>query len=226
MRIALIVFGAAMLAGCQPDDVDNFVGEPSSPYFPFDGKRTWQYISTDLKLTYKRSAEMRSTEPDVIDNTNTYPVDYWVRCVQHDDECETGIERTITWSSDQIDGVRIWNWTEGNRDTVYFDPPLKIAAADMKIGQTYHTVHLGVTWTSTLVAKEECPIRYDGGPDLCLRFSITDGDDDPETGKGLVGDYWAGPGFNVVGFQFPGEEGVWELARSECEGCDEDRGRW
>lgn len=197
-----------------------------SPYFPFDGIRTWEFISTDMEMSFKRQANMRSTEPDVVDGVNTYPIDYHIKCVQHDEECESGLERTLSWSSNQIDGVHIWYWTEGNDPTVYFDPPLQIAEVEMKVGEAITTETGGAVWTSTLVAFEDCPIRFRGGPSRCARFTLTDGDENPETGAGLVGDYWASVNYNIVGFQFPDDEGVWQLANHQCEECQADNGRW
>lgn len=225
MRIGLILIGAALLAGCDQPEIEN-PGEPMWSYFPFDGVRTWEFISSDMSLTFKRKAAMRSTEPDVLDGVNTYPIDYHVICVQNDPDCVTGVERSLSWSSDKVDGVYIWEWTEGQNPTVYFDPPLHVADAEMKVGEVLTTETAGYTFTSTLTAFEECPIRYQGGPAKCARITISDGDDDPETGKGLVGDYWAGTNYNIVGFQFPEDEGVWQLSSHVCDDCAADNGRW
>lgn len=222
MRIVTLL--AALLAGCTPSNPYTYGGTKMVDHFPFDGVRTWQFVSTDQTVPYRLVAQMRADEPDVIDGMNVYTVDYISDCVRDEQGCvDQEILRTISWASDLVEGVFIYSWTEGAA-TTHFEPPLMVAGTEMLLGDELTTATAGATWTSTLLDFEDCPVHMTVDWRNCARFQIDDGDGNDLTGLGLAGEYWAVKGYNVVALRLAGEEGIWQLSKQSCEGqCD---GNW
>lgn len=213
MRWSVVgLVGLAACAGTPP----TYVGTDLYLMFPFDGVRTWEFVSTDPEISYALVAKMRSTEPDVHeDGHNLYPVDYFSECRQNDPDCVDGLIRTIVWANDEVDGTFIYAWTEGS-NTLTFDPPLMIADTEMRRDDVLTTETGGATWTSRLDALESCPVRLNVDWQ-CAKMVLDDGDDNPATGSGLTGTYWATVGYNVVAIAPEGGEDVWELSKQYCE---------
>lgn len=223
MRIQPIsVFALVALTACDGPQVE-FRGTKMQQLFPFDGLRTWEYISTDESVPHKLVGRMRSMEPEVMEGMNVYTVDYTKFCLANDPGCVDGDPvRTVKWASDEIKGVYIMEWSEGGGSAVTFEPPLMFADVEMKRDDTIETETGGAVWRLALDGFEECPVRMQVDWPECARLSLTA--DGGTGGQGLAGQYWAARGQNLVAMQIEGEGGTWELSKVTCEeDCD---GNW
>jgi hypothetical protein len=215
--------------GCTPDDQYQLGGLTMYDLFPFDGNRTWEFINEDKAVTWWLRAETREEDPidDLVEGHTVYHVDYTKYCRGEDENCTEGdLVRSIGWSSDVNDGVLIHSFTQGPAELTY-DPPLQVAGREMNVGDVSETTTDGYNFTSTLVAMEFCPVEInnDWGPN-CAHFRIEDGDTDPVSNQGLVGDYWAVKGLNVVAIDLEGDFGAWGLQTHECTPDEDCRGDW
>ena len=222
----------AVLTGCPPkQNPFGYSGTLMYELFPFDGIRTWEFISTDEELAYSLVGTMREQDPDAKvpkDGATLYTIDYTKNCRGADAGCTTGeVLRSITWSSHIEEGVRIHDFEDAN-GLVEYNPPIVVATAKMERDDVAETKADGYTWSSTLKATEACSVQMNVDWPDCVHFTLDDGDGDDTTNPGLVGDYWAIAGFNVVTFQLVSdivivdeeEVGQWELVGHDyiCEG--------
>lgn len=223
-----------LAAGCGPQDNIATSGEELWQHFPFDGVRTWEYISTDLSLSYKLIGQMREEDPDSEVNAehNVYHIDYSTDCVAADPECVDGeVIRTVAISSD-YDGVWIHTFAQGSA-TVTFDPPLVVAPDEVKVGEVVETTTDGIKWNSVLVGFEPCDgfVRMQGesfkASNCSAHLTLSDGDNNPDTNYGLAGDYWVARGLGIVGISLDGDDGaIWGLSKMICEPDDDCNGEW
>lgn len=208
------------LAGCGGNSFE-FGGSPVWELFPFDGERTWEYISTDQALSYKLKVTSL-LEPEVIGGVNVYTVDYTTECVRNDEECITGtVLYQLRWSSTVTDGVQLHGFSVDGGQLQAFEPPILVTEPDAERDDAFVTDAAGFTWTSTLLGVEECPISLNASWDECSLFEIV-----AEGGDGwpIAGKYWMTKGNGTAAMEITGEAGRWELSDLECAGeCD---GRW
>lgn len=212
------VFASAMvLCGCPPDDQFEYGGLQTYDSFPFDGNRSWTWISTDQEVTYWLVGQTRSEDPDPENpDYRIYNVDYSTDCRGADPDCVEGeVIRSVAWSSDINYGVYIHSWEEAG-DRTEFDPPLVLAGKQMKPGDSVVTETAGYEWTATLEGIEACDVNLNVVWNDCLRITLDDGDEDDRTNVGLTGTYWAIKSQNVVTFELVGEGGRWRLNDSDC----------
>lgn len=217
------------LAACSGQNQFTFAGSPVWKLFPFDGQRTWEYISTDESLSYKLVASS-ILEPEVVRNKNVYTVDYAVECVRTDPECVTGtLLRQLRWSSTVTDGVLVHGWSVDGGPLADYDPPVRITADMAERDDVFVTESGGITWISTVLGVDECPIHMNAAWDECTMFEVAadvDGDGAPDEGEGypLAGTYWMTQGNGTAALEIVGDSGQWQLSDLGCEGeCD---GSW
>src|SRR5687768_10557240 len=119
---------ALALLACSPEPLESgdIVGLWKS--FPFDGERTWEFLSTDTTLPYALYVTS-SDKPEVVDGSNVYPVTAETDCRAAGD-CEDEILWSIRWSSDTTSGVRIHGWTVGDEDPVELAPAILVSHPD------------------------------------------------------------------------------------------------
>lgn len=223
-----------LLAGCIPEDGITSGSEVLWQHFPFDGLRTWEYVSTDLEVTYKLVGTMREDDPnpEVSEDYNVYHVDFTTKCVAADPSCvDGGLVRTIAFSSDVSNGSLIHKFVQGSLDVDY-DPPLVIAPDDVNVGESYETITDGQKWSSTLVAFEPCDgiVKMQGdqyaASNCSAHLQLTDGDANSDTNQGLAGDYWVAKGLGIIGIKLEGDDGTWGLSKLECEPAEDCNGQW
>ncbi len=231
-RVLGATLAIAVLTGCGRGDYKpEYDGAAMYKLFPFDGLRTWEFVSDDEDLSYGLVATMRDPEgSETVSGTHLYTVDYAMDCRGPDQDCVQGeVLRTITWSSQSDEGVRVHDYEDAD-GFIAFEPPIQVADATMKRGDVAETD--GSTWTSSLGATESCQVRLNVNWPDCAHFTLDDGDDDETTNPGLVGEYWAIASYNVVTISLTAdltvvddnEVGQWELSKHECtDGCD---GHW
>lgn len=213
-------FLVILLGGCDGNQY-SFSGEPVWELFPFDGQRTWDYISTDESLSYKLIAQSLN-EPEQKDGSNVYTVDYSTECVAADADCVDGeILRKIQWSSDIDDGVFIHGFAVGSDPITELSPPLQISKEVAKRDDFVETSTGGAMWTATHMGTEVCPIRMNAAWDECTRIEIAV---DAGDGYPIAGSWWATKGNGVAAMEIATETGQWQISDVACEGeCD---GTW
>ncbi len=238
-RVIPAALAVILLTGCPPkQNPYSYGGTLMYEMFPFDGIRTWEFVNTDEELSYSMIATMREQDPEAKepkDGVPRYTIDYAKHCRGADPDCYEGeIMRTITWSSDLTEGVRIHDYEDTN-GLIEFGTAIQLAPSEMERDDVEETKTDGYTWTSTLIGAENCPVRMNVDWEDCMHLVLDDGDGDDTTNTGLVGDYWAIAGFNVVAILLtadittgPEDEewGQWELTDHECEPLEDCDGNW
>lgn len=209
-----------LLAGCAGNGF-TFPGTPVWKMFPFDGERSWGYISTDDAATYHLDTTS-SGEAEKIGGANVYTLVTVKDCIGSDPDCVDGDPAfRMSWSSDSVDGVQIWGYADGDGQYVELRPPIQVATAEMARGDTIETVTGGVTWTSTLDGIQECPIRLVAQWDECAAFTLTV---DGGPAYPIAGTWYATAGNGIAAFQHEEEEQRWEVYDIDCQG--ECTGEW
>lgn len=223
-----------LLTGCPATDQFTPGPEVLWQHFPFDGNRTWEYISSDLEVTYKLAGTTREDDPDpeVSEDFNIYHVDFATKCVAADPSCVDGeLVRTIAFSSDVTNGTLIHKFQQGSLDITY-EPPLVLAPDDTAVGEVYETITDGQKWSTTLVGFETCEgIVHMQGADFAAsncsaHLTLADGDANVDTNQGLTGEYWVAKGLGIIGIKLEGDEATWGLSKLECEPAEECNGQW
>lgn len=225
-----------LLTGCPAQDQFTTDGLELWEHFPFDGTRSWEYISTNLELDYKLQGDMRPDDPDpeVSEDYNIYHIDFTQNCVNPDSGCVDGqLVRTLGFSSDITNGTLIHTFNQGSVN-IEFDPPLVVAPKEFDtVGQTEDTSTDGITWSSTLVGFEPCSnvIAMQGSDfeksNCSAHLTLSDNDNFPDTNYGLAGDYWVAKGLGIVGISLEGDDGeIWGLSKMDCEPLEECNGQW
>jgi hypothetical protein len=216
-RVISGFFGAVVLsglAGC-PEEPLVTTGTEMEPYFPFDGRRSWEFIADDTNaFDYIQQARLREDFETVdIDGapTQAYTIDFFVDCVDDDLPCggdaRTGDPlRSIQISADSLKGVLIHGYAVGAGEMVSLDPPLKVAPARQVIGGSEESETDGTSFSSTFTGYEDCPVQRDVAWPECLRFDIEDG----ETAHPLGGTFWAVTTYGIIAFDMGGS-GLWKL---------------
>lgn len=208
IRAVVCTLSAAMLlGGCTDGDKFTYSGWRMADYFPFDGVRRWEFVSTDLSVPYKLVGDLQPV--DVVDGVSLHTVSYTRRCLGNDPTCEDGsFVRAMTWRSDRSRGVFL-HAADNGQGAVAFDPPVQVGLAEMKRNEVVTTETAGVTWTSEVVEVEPCPVQWNVDWPECLRLELRGG------ASSVSGDYWVINGFNIVAFDIEGEPARWELSKHE-----------
>lgn len=196
---------ALLLAGC--DSEVTYSGFDMTRYFPFDGERTWEFVSTDTSIPYKLVSTMDSNHSTGPDGEFVYAVSTSAVCVDTE-SCTDAWVRSIAWSSDRTFGTRVHS-LETPSGTTTFDPPLQMTDPDALTGDSVSTDVGGTEWTVTFEGLDTCPVIWtDQWGDQCIHLVLDDGG----AGSELAGDYWAITQYNVVAFALAGDTGTWELS--------------
>jgi hypothetical protein len=189
--------------------------------FPFDGEREWVYASTDPSVPYALRASCDGV-PELVDGENVYTVAYDEAC--DDGSCDDGARRfALRWSSDAIDGVYLHGFAVGEDPITALDPPVWVTDDVPDEGHPIETVSRGVTYGSTLVGTEECPVALDVSWPQCGRWHLTV---DVGDGYPIAGDWWAVAGNGVAGFQLATDGGQWRLTDFDCHPRNSCDGQW
>jgi len=218
--MTLFTFLAALM-GCAAETPDSGA-LVAYTYMPLtSGVYKWEFIallpdgeSADQEFHMVGANRQNGTpvyDPDA--GYQRYPVQYFKDCFQESETCIDGEEvMSFSWSSNASFGVEIWEF-EDSFGSHTFEPALDVLPARFDIGEVTVTQSGGVTFTSTIVAKEPCPTRAfagDNTPD-CLRVELDDGGAD----TGLNGTIWMMSGLGVVNFDFDAEDFQWSLLETE-----------
>lgn len=204
MGARLFAAAAALLAGCSGGSTYSYSGYVMENYFPFDGERTWEFVSTDTELTHKIVAELDPQPTTTGDGIEIYTIDYDLQCLEDGPLCDGGEPlRSVKWSADQTRGVLIHG--VGNES---YEPPITLAAPKMAVGDTVETETGGTLFTASFDQITDCPVKWTDAWDECVWLHLDDGG----AGVDVAGDYWAVTGYNVVAMQLTGDTGQWQLS--------------
>jgi hypothetical protein len=217
MRYSALLVTMALAAGCTGDDSLVFEGDDMARYFPFDGDRTWTYVTEDTTVPYLlvgQSAEDSELLED--GRTRVYTVNFTYQCfgvvapcdVDDDNDGVADVHGTqaFSWamSANTTSGVNI----HGHSDTT-FVPPIQLATARMVKGEDVASETSGINFTSSYVSQGECPAPYwgDNPPGDCVKFLVDDGG----VGSPMAGEFWSIYQFNIVAFTLESDGVPWQL---------------
>ncbi|MES2640438.1 MAG: hypothetical protein V4850_13175 [Myxococcota bacterium] len=192
-----------LVVGCTGDTLMR--GTNLASFFPTDGERRAEYVNAaagDIPWTLI----VEKLEPtETIDGAELVTFE-WSR----DDTGE--LLGAVKWSSSSAEGIAIHAWSGPDGAFVVFDEPVQVADDAMISGDTLDTPAGGVSFTSTFVGFEDCPVSWGEDFEGCAHLSIDDGDGDPMTGPLFAGDYWLaneqGPAWMIT----TGYAEKWDLA--------------
>ncbi len=179
-----------------------FKGTQMESYFPLDGDRQAVYGSDeaangfDLVVTKLEPAE-------TIDGAE-------VVTLEHSEEDAGVVLGAVKWSNS--DGVKIYGYrSDATSDFTMFDTPIVFAEQFMRKGDEMVTETNDMTFTSSFVAVEDCPVLW--GPDWkeCVHMRLDDGDGDDSVGPLFAGDYWLVTRYGPAWMQTTGVAAKWNL---------------
>lgn len=211
--VLFAMVGVSAMSGCPQDPPLN-TGSEMEPYFPFDGRRSWQFINEDaLAYDYLQLATL-SEDFETIDvdgaTTQAYTLTFVKDCVNDDTGCADGtVDGAPLWamqiSADSLKGVLVHSYSVGDAALTPLDPPLRISPARQVIGGSEETSTDGVDFSSTFTGYEDCPVQRDVRWPECVRFDIDGGG----ATHPLVGTFWAITTYGIVSFDLGGS-GLWK----------------
>lgn len=198
----------AMHAACSRS-VTDYSFYSMTAFFPVDGERRAEYMNEDAPNVSWRLA-VEKLEPVTEVNGDDIVTFEW-------SNLETGVlVGAVMWSSGNGGLVKIHgfaDYTRGPAEFLVFDTPiLFIDDYAMDRGEPVITRTNGYTFTSTLVAFEDCPVYW--GPDWkqCAHIRLDDGDGDDQVGPIFSGDYWLAQRFGPAWMLLTGYTEKWNLA--------------
>jgi hypothetical protein len=195
-----------LLVACNGGGIGEYQGVRISEYFPQDGTRIATYINEDTNVVYKLQAE-KFPEPARIDERDVFTWDYYQKT---DDEQIKWF--SVQWAAPAGDGAYIYGYAEGDASITPYDPPIQIGPIDdtMKNGEEVVTETGGATWTSTLIASEDCPVEWGTLEwDQCQHLSVNDGT--PDNAPLFEGEYWQVTSYGTAWFLPAGATSKWVL---------------
>ncbi len=190
---------------CYASDADtDEVGIVTAHYFPIDGEREATYFNEDTELDLELMVEKVSsgTEDGVPVVTFAYSTDV------------SATIGTVTFSSIEVSGVRIHGYTEGASSTT-FDPPIVLTADVMSPGDSIVTSANDLTFTSTHLGFEDCPVYWGLDWEDCLHLRLDDGDGDDDAGPFFAGEYWLVQRYGPAWMHLTGYRERWNLGHYE-----------
>ena len=139
-----------------------------------------------------------------------------VTAVEVQDGSDNSPLATVFWATrmDFSDGgIRILSYADHpNGEEYLFDPPLEIASACVRGGDTLRTSTSGADWTSTY-SNAGCSTSYDPrwSDAECYHMVVADGDSIPSTHGWISGEYWMLPTLGPVKLRLDALPGTWSL---------------
>jgi len=178
---ALALLSAAALPGCDGRDF-KFAGVSLYKYFPLDGEREWIYAneSADIgsELHVRTVGSRRAGDVSVVT----------LRYSTTNPDLELF---DVEWSSDSVDGIQIWSWTDAatGAQTV-FNPPLLFADGEMTADQAVSSSGGGFNCTSTYLELVELGNAWTTDTWESAHIYFDDGDGDDMAGLPFAGHWW------------------------------------
>jgi hypothetical protein len=199
------------LVACTGAPGPGFNGTKLSDYFPMEGGRSATYVNADATVPYKLEME-KLDQPEQIGERQVWTFEYY--------EDETfSLIAAVKWSNVSGDAAYIHAWAGADGVFTPYDPPISVTADNgyMHVGDVVTTDSGGVTWTSTYVGTEDCPVQWGLDWEDCAHMKISDGGADPSaadpaTRPFFVGDYWVVPRYMIAWMDVRGYDDKWNLA--------------
>lgn len=195
---------AALALACT-GSTTTYPGDRIYEYFPLEGERRWRYAMEDDSAGYL--LEVEKIDGTVIDGSEVVTLEY-----RRSDTLD--LLYTTVWSSDEAGGILIYSSEVQGGDSKTYSPPVQFAEYQMRGGDEVVTETGGMTFTSTYVAKEECPNLWVSDVWECLHINIDDGDGDDMVGAPFAGDWWIAGSWGPSIFQPTGWSAPWVLTNA------------
>ena len=199
---------SALLVACTGATPPGFKGTQMSAYMPLDGNREASYYNDDAAVEFTLLME-KKLPTEQIDGVEI------VELEQSKEEDGT-ILGAVKWSS--WDGIQIHGWRSGTDAYTMFDTPVAFASDYMLKDESVVTTTNGITFTSTFLCFESCPVTWGVDWDDCAHIRIDDGDGDDMAGPNFAGDYWLVQRYGPAWMHLTGYTEKWNLARYEWSG--------
>ncbi len=185
-----------------------FKGTQMSAFFPLDGDVRQSFYTSEGGANGQDLVVTKLLPTEVIDGTEVVTLEYGLQS-ETDGSVESVIG-AVKWSND--DGIQIHAYSEGagGEFTVY-DPPIVFAQDEWLRDDPVETTTGGRTFTSTLVAFEDCPVTWGEDWTECAHVRLDDGDGDDSVGPLFAGDYWLVTRYGVAWMQTTGTSTYWDL---------------
>ena len=230
-RLALLIVPLAACAGSS----HTYNGQSISQYFPLDGERWWEYRQCAEfdsggpvdSATYSFYDPTGCSDPaEGVLRTEKFPetqMSGGTEIVQLDTfristDGSSTPAYSVKWSSDTSKGIRVYSWTDSSTGTVTaYDPPIKIAAHQMNVGDITETTTGGANFTTVFEGvKADCPNNWSGVWEECVHLVVSsDGPDAP-----FLGDYYIGASYGLAAFLPAGDSDVWVLDDADWQPSD------
>lgn len=203
MRL-LTPFTFALLASACGGTAYQYSGRDVYDYFPLDGSRSWEYMN-DTVVDWQMRVEKL---PNTADKGGVEVV-----TLEYSVKDPTELLFSIDWSSDSEKGVLIHGYHIEGGEEVRYDPPVVFGEYQMNTEDDVQTDTDGRTFTSALVAVEDCPNYWTTDKWECLHMSIDDGGSD--SGAPFLGDWWIATKWGTSRFQPSEYDSPWILSKGE-----------
>lgn len=204
-------------SACAPATNVGFEGERMHDAFPFNGQRVWTYLADDAAVPYKLVATLLpDPRLENSDRSRVYTIEFVYDCVNLTADCSdddmdgtSDIEGEVAFqmelSADSGFGVLMWSF-----DGTPYDPPLKLADATMKSGESATSSPNGTSVTSTFEGRTVCEAPFwPASPPECFEIAVEAG------GLPVSGTWWPTFQIGVVAFDIAGEDTIWRLREYE-----------
>jgi hypothetical protein len=185
-----------------------YKGTQMSDFFPLDGDVRQAFYTSEGGANGQDLVITKLLPTENIDGNEVVTLEYGLES-DADGSIETVIG-AVKWSND--DGIQIYAWSEGagGEFTVY-DPPVVVAKSTWLRDDPVETVTGGLTFTSTFVGFENCPVTWGEEWDDCAHIRLDDGDGDDSVGPMFAGDYWLVTRYGIAWMQNTGTATYWDL---------------
>lgn len=190
-----------LLGACEGPTY-SYGGYNMPDHFPLDGEREWEYSneSADYTLLVEKQEEQAGG----------------LITLRHSNDDTLDIFFEVTWSTDDVDGVRIHSYEDvaHSGEKVTFNPPVQFMERKNIPGDIIITETGGYTFTSTFDNVEGCGTYWvpDWEEEDCLKMVLDDGDNDPSTNSFITGDYWLVTRFGAALFETDHYGLMWNLS--------------
>ena len=226
------ILGSVLLTACDGGGY-TYAGLVMNDFFPFDGVRTWEFISSDTTVPYLMNAELGQT-PELVEEgvTKVYTLSYSTSCPAGVADCTEDMEgwvRDIKLSEGGR-GARIHGFDSPETGPVVFEPPITLAARTMEVTDTVTTTTGGETFTTRFDNYGDfCDVPYTSEWNQCIVLTLCNGvfETNPDNGveecvddgdpHPLSGVYTAVAGYNIIAFELAGDPGRWQLIKQTYE---------
>lgn len=201
----------ALTLACTSGSTTTYKGTKMDEFFPMEGGRQATYVNEDANVPYQLEMEKVSDFEQVGDR-QVWTFEYY-------DDQTFSLVAGVKWSVVPGDAVQIHGWSDASGSSTTYDPPVNVTdpSGYMHVGDSVVTETGGVSFTSTYVGNEDCPVQWGLDWEDCAHMSISDGGADVSAADAatrpfFVGDYWLVTRYMIAWMHNRGYDQKWNLA--------------